>query len=105
MKRAVQRELENPLAKYLLSTPLPEGSEIEADYVKSFENYAIGDFDRGRTAESFAYCMKALGLEGVRSGEDSYIIFSGRHGFGKKQVGTVPANAPLCYHIRVEEVY
>ena len=46
-----------------------------------------------------------LGLEGVRSGEDSYIIFSGRHGFGKKQVGTVPANAPLCYHIRVEEVY
>ncbi len=40
-------------------------AEIEADYVKSFENYAIGDFDRGRTAESFAYCMKALGLEGV----------------------------------------
>ena len=47
----------------------------------------------------------AIGLEGVRSGEDCYIIFSGKHGFGKRQIGTVPANAPLCYHVRVEDVY
>ncbi len=40
-------------------------AEIEADYMKSFENYAIGDFNREGAAESFAYCMKALGLEGV----------------------------------------
>ena len=32
LKRAVQRDLENPLAKYLLSTPLQEGAEIRVDY-------------------------------------------------------------------------
>ncbi|MBQ3723092.1 MAG: FKBP-type peptidyl-prolyl cis-trans isomerase [Bacteroidales bacterium] len=45
-----------------------------------------------------------LGLDGVRSGEDCYIFFSGKHGFGKRQIGTIPANASLCYHVRVEEV-
>ncbi len=44
-------------------------AEIEADYMKSFENYAIGDFNREGAAESFAYCMKALGLEGVPDAE------------------------------------
>lgn len=45
-----------------------------------------------------------MGLEGVRAGEDSYILFSGRYGFGKHTLGTIPANAALCYHVRVEEV-
>ena len=44
-------------------------AEIEADYMKSFENYAIGDFNRAGAAESFTYCMKALGLEGVPDAE------------------------------------
>ena len=45
-----------------------------------------------------------LGLNGVRTGEDCFIFFSGKHGFGKRQIGTIPANAALCYHVRVEEV-
>ena len=45
-----------------------------------------------------------LGMEGVKAGEDSYILFSGRYGFGKHALGTIPANAALCYHVRVEEV-
>ena len=32
LKRALQRQLENPLAKYLLSTPIEEGSVIHADW-------------------------------------------------------------------------
>ena len=32
LKRAVQRDLENPLAKYLLSTPIDENAVIVADY-------------------------------------------------------------------------
>ena len=45
-----------------------------------------------------------LGMNGVKRGEDCYIFFSGKYSFGKKQLGTIPANAPICYHIRVEEV-
>ena len=32
LKRAIQRELENPLARYMLSTPLPENGVIHADF-------------------------------------------------------------------------
>lgn len=45
-----------------------------------------------------------IGLTGTRAGEDCYILFTGKYGFGKKQLGTIPANAALCYHVRVEEI-
>ena len=32
LKRAIQRDLENPLARYLLSTPLPENAVIHVDF-------------------------------------------------------------------------
>ena len=44
-----------------------------------------------------------IGLNGVRPGEDSFILFFGKHGFGKRQIGTIPANAAICYHVRVED--
>lgn len=44
------------------------------------------------------------GLEGVRSGQECYVLFSGKHGFGKHALGTIPANAALAYHIWVENV-
>lgn len=44
------------------------------------------------------------GLEGVREGEECYILFCGKYAFGKKKVGTIPANAPLAFHVWVEEV-
>lgn len=44
------------------------------------------------------------GLKGVRGGEECVILFSGKYGFGKKQFGTIPANAALAYHIWVESI-
>lgn len=44
------------------------------------------------------------GLVGVREGEDCYILFSGKHGFGSRAVGTIPANAPLAFRVWVESV-
>lgn len=44
------------------------------------------------------------GLSGVRSGEESIILFSGKYGFGNKALGTIPANAALAYHIWVESI-
>jgi FKBP-type peptidyl-prolyl cis-trans isomerase len=42
------------------------------------------------------------GLEGVKGGEECYILFSGKYGYGKRPLGTIPANAALVYHIWVE---
>ena len=44
------------------------------------------------------------GLEGVREGEECYILFSGRYGFGKDKIGTISANAPLAFHVWVQTV-
>ncbi|MCI1785413.1 MAG: FKBP-type peptidyl-prolyl cis-trans isomerase [Bacteroidales bacterium] len=43
-------------------------------------------------------------LPGVRSGEECYILFSGKYGYGKHKVGTIPAKCALAYHIRVESI-
>ncbi|MGM9738142.1 MAG: FKBP-type peptidyl-prolyl cis-trans isomerase [Candidatus Cryptobacteroides sp.] len=44
------------------------------------------------------------GLEGVKGGQECYILFSGNYGFGKKPLGTIPANAALAYHVWVESI-
>ena len=42
------------------------------------------------------------GLVGVKGGEECYILFSAKYGFGKRALGTIPANAALAYHIWAE---
>ncbi len=44
------------------------------------------------------------GLVGVKPGEECYILFSGKYGFGKRPLGTIPANAALAYHVWVESI-
>jgi len=44
------------------------------------------------------------GLLGVKGGEECYILFSGQYGFGKRALGTIPANSALAYHIWVESI-
>lgn len=44
------------------------------------------------------------GLEGVRAGEECYILFSGKYAFGKTKIGTIPANSPLAFRIWVLSV-
>lgn len=44
------------------------------------------------------------GLVGVKGGEECYIVFSSRYGYGKKIFGTIPSNSALAYHIWVESV-
>ena len=44
------------------------------------------------------------GLEGVREGEECYILFSGKYAFGKSKIGTIPANSPLAFRIWVQSV-
>ncbi|MCQ2144765.1 MAG: FKBP-type peptidyl-prolyl cis-trans isomerase [Bacteroidales bacterium] len=44
------------------------------------------------------------GLVGVKAGEQCIILFSGKYGFGKKSVGTIPANSALAYVVWVEGV-
>jgi len=44
------------------------------------------------------------GLEGVKEGEECYILFSGKYAFGKSRIGTIPANSPLAFRVWVQNV-
>lgn len=41
------------------------------------------------------------GLLGMKAGEEAIILFSGKYGFGKRPLGTIPANSALAYHVWV----
>ena len=44
------------------------------------------------------------GLPGVKGGDECYILFNGRHGFGKKKIANIPSNAGLAWHLWVKSV-
>ena len=44
------------------------------------------------------------GLVGVKEGEECWILFSGKYGYGKKGAGTIPPKSALVYHIWVESI-
>lgn len=44
------------------------------------------------------------GLTGVKGGEECFILFSGKHSFGKHQTGLIPANSALAYHLWIKSV-
>ena len=44
------------------------------------------------------------GLYGVKGGQECILLFSGKYGFGKRPLGTIPANSALAYHIWVESL-
>lgn len=44
------------------------------------------------------------GLKGVKAGDECEILFTGKFGFGKDQLGIIPENSPLAYKVWVESV-
>ena len=44
------------------------------------------------------------GLEGARPGDQLVVLFNSKFGFGRKAVGTVPANSALAYQLWITGV-
>ena len=44
------------------------------------------------------------GLEGVRTQDECYILFSGKYGYGSHVQGTIPARSALVYHVWVSSI-
>ena len=44
------------------------------------------------------------GIIGVKAGDECYILFNGKYGFGKHNTGKVPANSALAYHLWITDV-
>lgn len=46
----------------------------------------------------------ADGLVGVQPGDEGYILFTGKYGYGKSARGTIPALSALAYYILIDEI-
>ena len=44
------------------------------------------------------------GLPGVKGGDECYILFNGKRGFGKKKIANIPANSALAWHLWIKSV-
>ena len=44
------------------------------------------------------------GLVGAKAGDECYVLFSGKHGFGNKKIGNIPASSALAYHLWIKSV-
>ncbi|MBR5661502.1 MAG: FKBP-type peptidyl-prolyl cis-trans isomerase [Bacteroidales bacterium] len=44
------------------------------------------------------------GLVGVKGGDECYVLFSGKRGFGKKKIANIPAHAALAYRLWIKSV-
>ena len=44
------------------------------------------------------------GLLGVKGGDECYVLFNGKWGFGKKKIANIPSNAALAYHLWIKSV-
>jgi len=41
---------------------------------------------------------------GVQPQDECYILFTGKYGYGKNSLGTIPAKSALAYYILIEEI-
>ncbi len=44
------------------------------------------------------------GIVGVKAGDECYVLFNGKYGFGKHTTGAVPGNSALAYHLWISSV-
>lgn len=45
------------------------------------------------------------GLAGVQPGDEAYILFTGKYGFGNREKGTIPALSALVYYILTDKIF
>lgn len=44
------------------------------------------------------------GLQGVQPGDQGYILFTGKYGYGSAEKGTIPARSALAYYFWIESI-
>ena len=99
-------------AGYYISGANLSSSNLFATNYDTFANSA-----RWKVTDSTAFDIKTIslakddiveglknGLIGVKGGDECYILFSGKHGFGKQKIANIPSNSALAYHLWIKSV-
>ena len=97
-------------AGYIFNGSLSSGNIFATNYEEfaQGQKWTItdGDYDILTMTLSSDKLLPGLknGFIGAKGGEECYIIFSGKYGFGSSAFGTIPANSALLYHIWVQSI-
>ena len=99
-------------AGYCLSSPAISTSNLFATNYKDFASSV-----KWNVSDSTILAIKTVdlakddivpglkrGLVGVKGGDECYVLFSGKYGFGKRKTGQVPANSALAYRLWIKSV-
>ena len=93
------------------------GSSLNNSNVFATNNETFANSIRWSITDSTAFDIKTIrmgedelveglkdGLVGVKAGEECYVLFNGKHGFGKKKIANIPSYAALAYHLWIKSV-
>ncbi len=85
------------------------GDSVAFDYTGYIFSSGLGEqFTTGSSSARLGRgeLIKGLeyGLEGMKKGENSYVLFSTRYGFYDEPTGTVPTLSPLIYDLTLTKV-
>ena len=96
---------------YITGTSINNGSLFATNY-DTFASSA-----RWTVTDSTAFDIKTVslakdeiveglknGLVGVKGGDECYVLFSGKYGFGKHYIANIPPNSALAYHLWIKSV-
>ena len=92
------------------------GATVSASNLFATNHQATADAAGWRLSDSTAFHIKTItlddrlldglqrGLEGVRGQDECFILFSGKHAYGSRVQGTIPARSALVYHVWVSSI-
>ena len=102
---------------YYAGYTLQKSSSVSNSNLFATNNRIIAESAKWALSDSTSFDIKTVkldesdlleglkrGLRGVRSGEECYILFTAKYGFGNHASGTIPAKSTLAYHIWVESI-
>ena len=92
------------------------GASVTAANLFATNHKATADAAGWRLSDTTAFNIETItlddhlleglqrGLEGVRNQDECYILFSGKHAYGSRVQGTIPARSALVYRVWVNSI-
>lgn len=93
------------------------GNSLSSSNMFATNNESFANSQRWSTTDTTAFAITTIklgeddiveglknGLVGVKGGDECYVLFSGKRGFGKKKIANIPSNAALAYRLWIKSV-
>lgn len=108
---------ENGAVAFYYAGYIIRGRSLDASSMFATNNESFAKSQRWATTDTSAFDIMTIkldeddiveglrnGLVGVKGGDECYVLFSGKRGFGKKKIANIPAYSALAYRLWIKSV-